>query len=427
MTLIGGGNKTWGTRAQIGATMDALKDVRGNNDGIHGNEGAPAGKVPDRLRDRFDRQPLAHTAQAALSVGVSTKDEIAALSSFVSDREAEWGKPVLDDGVRTKLKNPDLYAAQKAIALTRLGLTPDDVVDRFVTAKGSVDGHAIAPREIFTSEHRPKGPPSGVVVVVSPGFQETGRSFESQIAEMTKRGHTVVVMDHQWAGQSEGQAGGVDRGFGVARDVAAVAAHAAERAQALFGDQGRVALFGNSMGAGPGVLGALAMNDHGRIALEGPQMPKGLPAVLQAPYLGIAPSALNQTLEFAAKLPFLNKIRAPSAGVPDLTDDPTAEAKAAQGAAMEDVRAQLSTFETTKPDLATLVGRIESGQGPSGRIAIVHGEGDMLADFSASERVARALGDRATLTRLSTTNHVLQESPSELGAALTALDALLAD
>jgi alpha-beta hydrolase superfamily lysophospholipase len=423
MTTIGNKAQTWGTRSQIGATIDALKDVQGNKDGIHGNESKAKGSVPDA----FDRQPLAAKAKAALSVGFSVDDEIRTLKSFRASREAEWGKPVVSPDVESRLKNPDLYAAQKSISLARLGLTPDDVVDRFISAKGSVDGRAIAPREIFTSEYAPQGTPSGAVVVVSPGFQETGRSFESQIVEMTKRGHTVVVMDHQWAGQSDGSPGGVDSGFGVARDVAAVAAHAAARASALFGDAGRVVLFGNSMGAGPGVLGALTMNDQGRIKLDGAQMPKGLDAVLQAPFLGIASSPLNKTLEFASKLPLLNRIRAPSAGVPDLTNDRVAEAKGAQGAVLEDVRAQLSTFESTKGDLTTLKDMIASGQGPTGRIAIVHGERDTLADFSASEAAARALGERATFTRVDTSNHVMQESPTEMHLALSALDDIISE
>src|SRR5690606_25111283 len=156
-------------------------------------------------------------------------------------------------------------------------------------------------RDIFIQHWKPVGEPSGKVVVLSPGFQETGRNFYEQIDLLNRQGHAVVVMDHQWAGYSEGKAGGIDRGYGVARDVAAVAAYAAGLAKREYGADAEVVLMGNSMGAGPGVLGALTLNDAGKVKLDGPQMPKGLSAILQAPFLEATPSALNELLSATGK------------------------------------------------------------------------------------------------------------------------------
>src|SRR5690606_32433287 len=184
-------------------------------------------------------------------------------------------------------------------------------LEGYVRAAGSVDGQAIEPRDVFWQRWAPTAPASGKVVVISPGFQETGRNFLEQVQLLNAQGHEVVVMDHQWAGYSRGERGAIDRGYGVARDVAAVAAFAQTLVDAREGG-GEVVLFGNSMGAGPGVLGALALNDSGRRELEGPQMPKGLNAVLQAPFLSLKRSVVNRGLEALSGVPVLNEVALPS-------------------------------------------------------------------------------------------------------------------
>lgn len=131
------------------------------------------------------------------------------------------------------------------------------------------------------------------MIVLSPGFQETWRNFVDQIDALDAAGHDMVAMDDQRAGETDGQPGGLDRGFGVARDVAAVTARAAGIAKEKCGDGGQVLLYGNSMGAGPGVLGAVLMNDAGAVKLEGEPMPRGL-SVLQSPFLGATPSPSNR-------------------------------------------------------------------------------------------------------------------------------------
>lgn len=421
MTRIGGGRPDWGSRTQIGGTLKELQDLKGNRDGIWDNESKPAGTPGDA----FDRNPLGAAAQANLSVGLSTRDEIKELSAFVASVEKEWGQPVMDPQVQARLDGGELFAAQKAIALKRLGRDPSQVTDGFVHAAGSVGGRDIAPRELFFQKFAPIGDPSGKVVVVSPGFQETGRTFYEQIEAMNKAGHEVIVMDHQWAGQSDGSKGGIDSGFGVARDVAAMAAYAAKVAKETYGAEGEVVLFGNSMGAGPGVLGALALNDAGMVKLDGDPMPKGLKAVLQAPYLGATPSLLNDTLQHAARLPLLNRIKAPAAGLPDLTDDKVAEQKGAQGAVLEDVRAQLGAFEAVREDIETIRRLVQEQGLPTGALEIVHGKNDTLAHYEGSVMLDKALGDRAHLTTVNTSDHVLEQSPTQQGFALDALARLL--
>jgi alpha-beta hydrolase superfamily lysophospholipase len=412
----------WGGRAQVGAALQELHDVKGNRDGLWNNETRPRGTPTGFV----DQQPLLEKFKQFAGVGLSAADEIAQLKAFRSDAEKQWGQPVTTLDL-SRMNAGELFAAQKAMALTRMGRTPSDVTEGFVRAAGTVDGQQIPARDIFWQRFKPVGEPSGKVVVVSPGFQETGRNFLEQIEKLNRLGHDVVVLDQQWAGHSDGKAGGLDRGFGVTRDVAAVAAFASTEILKDYAHKpgAEVVLFGNSMGAGPGVLGALTMNDHGKIHLEGAQMPKGLRALVQAPFLGATPNATNKVLGLASHIPVLNKLAAPAAGLPVLTSDPVAAQKGAQGAVAEDVRAQLVALNSALPDLQTLRGMWAAGQLPTGSIAIVQAEGDTLADPARTKEFAALMGSRAHLKLIAGHNHVLEQSPSEQGFAVDALQALL--
>ena len=408
--------RAWGTRAQLGGTVQALKEALGDKDGVWNHD---AGAV-----DVLEKNPLVNKIERFFEVGLSVEDEMQVLARFVERYEQEHGLSSILTVDADRLNGGALFAAQKAIALTQLGRDPSTVSEGFVQAKGSVNGEAIAPRELFYQRFAPTAAPSGKLIVISPGFQETGRNFYEQIQKMNDAGHEVIVMDHQWAGQSDGSPGGLDRGFGVARDVAAMAAHA----QRIVDDSDtldEVVLFGNSMGAGPGVLGALTLNDAGKIALDGPAMPRGLKAVLQAPYLAPTPNPLNEVLGFASRLPFLNRLQAPSAGVPVLTTDDTGAHKGAQHAVLEDVRAQLQTMTAAADDLSVVRELIASGQGPQGQLAIVHGDDDPLADPAMSRWIDETLGDKAELRQINSDSHVLQENPGEQDVALDALERLL--
>jgi alpha-beta hydrolase superfamily lysophospholipase len=385
---------SWGSRSQIEATIKEL-------DGVSGK--AP----PSSIWDFLSRNPLTSKVADFFEPGLSTSDETKKLSDFVASKEKEWGAPVSDLPAGA-IKNQDLFEAQKAIALARYGRSPADVTEGFVDARGSVDGQPIAARKIFWQRWKPIGKPSGRLVVISPGFQETGRNFYQQIQLLNKEGDDVIVMDQQWAGYSEGTPGALDRGFGVARDVAAVAAFAHEAAPSE-----KLVLFGNSMGAGPGVLGAATLNDHGKIQLDGPAMPTGVPIVLQAPYLKTTDSLLNDGLEGMAHVPFVNGLELPSMGLPVLTHDKTAAATAANEAVAEDVRAESKTLLSANADIATITGMIKNGQGPTGPVYVLAEKGDPLADPSASEAVVRELGSKAKMDLLDGDDHVLEESPSE--------------
>lgn len=412
----------WGNRSQLNAMVNELADLQGNRDGIWNNETEEAGSHGNF----FDRQPIVSKLRNLIGTGISTDDEISMLREYRTDMEARWHRPVsqLDPG---KLSDADLFLTQKAMVLDRLGRSPDDVTEGFVQAAGSVDGHNIEPREVFWQRYKPVGEPSGKVVVLSPGFQETGRNFYEQIDKMNRLGHDVVVMDHQWGGQTEGSAGGLDRGFGVARDVAAVAAFAQGVVDAEYGEKSgsEVVLFGNSMGAGPGVLGAMMLNDNDRIQLEGAQMPKGVKAVLQAPFLRATDNITNDVLNLASKLPFLNRIKAPSAGVPVLNHDPVGTEKGTQWAVMEDTRAQLRTMSAATPDLETLEDYMDAGMKPQGELFIVHGNQDPLADAEASQELKDRWGNQVNLQLIDSKNHVLEQNPGEQDHAIQGLQSLL--
>jgi|CXWL01.1.fsa_nt_gi alpha-beta hydrolase superfamily lysophospholipase len=410
-------------RAQIGELAKALDDALGNADGIPSNEQGRAGWVP---RSVTLTQPLLHRLLASAELGLSAVDEANRLVERVKLLEAEcWGGAVSTLPAAT-ISDGEAFRIEKAAALLRFDRAPSEVTEGFVTASGKVNGQHIAPREVFWQRWAAKAPASGKVVVVSPGFQETGRNFYEQIAMLNRAHHEVIVMDHQWAGYTKGgEAGGLDRGFGVARDVAAVAAFAQKWADGEFKDKPHeVVLMGNSMGAGPGVLSASVLNDAGKLQLDGEQMPKGLKMILQAPFLEMTPGLLNQGLAMMSHAPFhLNEVAMPSMGIPKLTTERGAQAKLASHLVKEDIRAQPRAMTAADADLAVVKELIASDGGPKGRLYVIHGVKDPLAHCKASEDLVHGLGyKRAHILRLEMTDsHVLEESRADNAHILEAL------
>ncbi len=422
---IGTSAKDWGSHSQIGATYEDLLDVKGNKDGIWENEKDSFGTVKG-IGTTLPLKPLFEKSDQALKAEFSFTNVIKELDNFRSQQEAAWGQPVTNLNLQ-QLKAGQLFAVQKAISLTRLGKTPGDVTEGFVSARGNVNGITIKPRDIFWQRFKPQNSANGKIVVVSPGFQETGRNFYEQISKLNNQGYDVIAMDHQWAGQTRGgEPGGLDRGFGVARDVAAVAAFAAEVLKKEYGriSGSEVILFGNSMGAGPGVLAAIVLNDNNKINLSGNQMPVGLKAVLQAPFLATSSSILNSAITLFSKVPFARSLQTYSSGLPILTHDKVAAQKGTQVLLMEDIRAQLATMSGANQDINFVLDMIKSGQIPKGNITIVHGNKDPLAEPAKSTWLAKQLGNQVSLNMLNSNNHVLEQSPSEQTFAVTALNRL---
>lgn len=414
----------WGARAALGGTFQALEDLRGNRDGLWGNED----KVAGTTGGLFATQPFLLRQKSVAQVGLRTADEVRELQAFRAEVEKTWGTPTVASDVLAKLKNPELYAAQKAITLSRLERHPNEVTEHFVRAAGSIDGKAIEARDVFTQLWEAKGVPSGRVVVLSPGFQETWRNFVDVIQDLNAAGHDVLVMEHQWASEAKnsGKAGGLDRGFGAARDVAAVTAYAAELAKERHGVNGAVILAGNSMGGGPGAFGAAIANAADLIELEGPPMPKGIGLALFDPFLGATPNKTNELLALASRVPIANDLAVPTPGVPDLTDDPVAEQLGAQDAVMGDVRARLSTMTKALPDIERMMLLAEQFGYRLGPTKIVHASGDPLADPAKAERLAELLGDQTELRWVDSEDHVLQQSPTQRANLVQAVNDLAA-
>ncbi len=398
------------TRSQIGGTVSELKDLLGNRDGIWGNEQRRAGTTGDG----FDTNPLALRVRAALSTGVSAADELKLLRDFVQEREAAWGRPVMDPGVQSQLNGGELFAAQKAIALTRYGRDPADVTERFVQASGRVNGKDVEAARVFTQHFKPSAAPSGDVVVMSPGFLESGRAFLEEVDRLNKAGAYVVVMDHQWAGQTEGKKGGIASGESIALHVAAVVEDAARVGKELYGDDAHLAVVGESMGAGPGVLGAALMARAGRLQVDGSGgqsvLAGDVDLFLQAPYLSATPGVVNALLGHAAKIPFLNQLAAPGTGLPDFVEDPKGEHLVAQAMVLEDVRGRTQAFGASDSFVEAMQALLSSGVKPGGKVMVAHDEQDPLADFRKSAALVKDLGAGAALIRLEGGDHGLSAS-----------------
>ncbi|MFZ5471435.1 MAG: alpha/beta hydrolase [Myxococcota bacterium] len=391
----------------------------GNKDGLPRNEAARAGTVKGSA---FDRNPLANKLRSALEPGWSTADEEQRLDGFISAQEKIWGRPVTDLASGS-VSQFDRLRAEKAVALVRFGRTPADVSEGLIEAKGKVDGQPIEARQVFWQRWKPIGPFSGKVVVLSPGFLQTGRNFYEQIQLLNRAGHEVVVMDHQWAGHGSGKKGGIDRGFGIARDVAAVTAFAQQVADREHAEKPHeLVLLGTSMGGGAGALGAIALNDAGKIELEGSQMPKGLSAVLQAPYFSRTRNLVNDVLAGVGRLPVAKDIPLPAMGLPILTGDQTTAAKLAEHAVIDDITGRAQAFHASDADLASIRALLEQGKKPQGRFFFIHAENDTLADVESSRAVAGLFNERAHFRTLPSANHVFEETAREQELVLEGIE-----
>lgn len=425
MRTIGGGadGAAWGSRAQLAGTVRELEDALGNRDGLWNDEAGPAGA----LGDAFDKNPLAQKLGRFLGAGLSTADEVEVLSTFVSAFEQEHG--AVSSLQQGDLDGAALFHAQKAIALVRYGRSPADVTEGFVSAKGTVCGEPIADRELFVQRWRPTAEPTGKVIVLAPGFQETGRNFYEQIDKLNRQGHDVLVLDQQWGGHSSGGSpGGLDRGFGVARDVAAVMAEAQDIVQSDYGKVpgSEVVPVGNSMGAGAGVFSALVLMQDNEIKLSSGELPRVRHAALQAPFLRATDNLTNDALALASKLPFVNRLQVPSSGVPVLNTDDVGAQKGAQQAVLDDVRAQLRTMSAATEDLEHVLERFEE-RGLDLDLYVVHGDDDPLADPAMSRAIEARMAGRAVVDVIDSDNHVLEQNPGEQDHLVGGIARLLRD
>ena len=415
------------SRPELYALTQAARDlpeVGGNGNGLFDEAHGPT----------FGRVPLLLDLESRFRVGLSGDDERKFLGQVLAQKQAEWGGVPVTTLTPEALPHFEAFVARKTLDLAKLGRTPAEVTEAFVPAAGAVDGQVVAPRDVFTQRFAPREgvPASGKVIVISPGFQETGRNFLEQIDQLNRQGHTVVTLDHQWAGHSLGsELGTLDRLYGAARDVAAVA----RAAQASLATDPRLAsvapgsrevvVYGNSMG-GAAALAAATLLDHDRLVLDGDAAPKGLRLALQSPFLGAAKNAGTLTATALAKLPLLNKVALRGVNVPPLTFDGPTAAKTAEEALLERITARPEAMVRANADLADLRAGIGAGQRPRGQVVIVHGTHDRLADFAGSQWLAAQLGPRAELTALDTKNHVLEQSTAEQGAIIQALGRLFA-
>lgn len=379
-----------------------------------------------------NRQPLVNRAGAYLN-GLRGGEARRTILGYVHESERA-------NGALTNLHPNDpgvdahrygLFVAEKAITLQSFHRTPAQITEQYVDARGSVDGQEIAPRRIFVQTWRavdePKialgdggggklvlaAKPTGKVYVISPGFLETGRNFYAEADALSRAGNDVIVMDHQWAGfSSGGKPGAVDRGFGVARDVAAVAAYADTWAAEHHPNEPKreVVLVGHSMGAGPGVYGAITMNDAGRIKLDnGARMPTGLSGILLAPYFHASPSRMNDFSAKLGKIPGVRNAPLPEYEHAHLQGDTLAQAKRTDQSTLADARQRPSALEAAYPDLERITAATSAAG--KGRFYFIQSEKDTLADPTHVRDLVSRLGDRATLQTLPGSDHALTGSP----------------
>jgi pimeloyl-ACP methyl ester carboxylesterase len=119
-------------------------------------------------------------------------------------------------------------------------------------------------------------------------------------------------------------------------------------------------------------------------------------------------------------VPLLNKIRVPSPGIPVLTHDPVAARKFAHHVAEEGIVVRAQAMRAATADLEVILERA-SRERPAGKVFILHGDQDPLANPAAAKKLADTLGDRARLLMIESNNHILEEGPTEQRYFLEAL------
>jgi hypothetical protein len=392
---------------------------------------------------RLLRQPLVYRMVASVRGG-SKQRKLQQIDETLINIERLARVPITRLTGAELRANLTLFRSEKARLIAAYDHDPNDITEGFIEVDVShVYGHEISGRRIFYQRFRPRGRASGKVFVVSPGFQETGRNFYDQIDELCKLGHEVIAMDHTWAGYTtdlDGRRnpGGFERGFAVARDVAAVAAFAKHLADNLYGAGDNLVLMGNSMGAGPGVLGAILLSNAGQMNIRlrgyaegfflgGLEAPRSVHGLLQSPFLRATPSVTNRTIAILARVPVLKRLRFPAVGVPPLTRDAQAQTAFAGHAARENVRVQFASMVAAEKDLQHILELARAGTTGS-RFVIVHGDKDTLADAKATRELFdafRANGTSVEISSINTSDHILEEHSTHKKAFLGMLETLV--
>jgi pimeloyl-ACP methyl ester carboxylesterase len=399
------GTPGWGARSQVG---QMVREVDSRN-------AAP------RRASLLRTQPLIQKLAAFLRPGLSVKNDVAKLNRFVKETEERFGEPI------SQLEHPAMVdgqrmRAEKALALLRFNRRPSEVTETFVRTSAQVKGAPLADRDLFVQRWRPIGKPSGKVFVIAPGFLETGRNYYEQAQLLNQQGHEVVIMDQQWAGYSADAVkgvvkGGIDRGFGIARDVAEAAAYGNEILEREYGNAPgkQLVLVGTSMGGGPGVLGALKLYDAGRIDLgPGRSIPENRGWILQDAFLGRTKSVINNTLNFLGRIPGLKNLPLYAMGVPLLNSHASVNAKIAWHAVSEDVRGRPQAFRAALADILEILGMIKDSGAPKGRGYIIHSQRDYLANPNIILDAYSHMKDAPVeLDLLPGRDHVVEETPGE--------------
>lgn len=394
----------YGKRSQVGQLARALDS----------KDRAARGKAAPKPTF-VSRQPFLQKVAAFLRPGLSTRDDVRRIEHFIAESEARFGDPI-SELVHPALVDGRRMRAEKVLALLEFGRTPADVTETFIRTTSTVKGaEELAPRDLFVQRWKPIGKPSGKVFVLSPGFLETGRNYYEQAQLLNAEGHDVVILDQQWAGytadaQHGVKKGGIDRGFGIARDVAEAAAYGNELLEREYGTHPnkQLVLVGTSMGGG---LGALALHDAGRIAMKG-SIPKNRGYILKGAFLGRSRSLVNDSLDLAGRIPGVNHLALPALGVPLLNDDPATNVKIAAHAVEEDVRGKPKALRAALADIAEIRAMV-AAHPPSGRGFAIHAAEDHLANPKLLVDTVRSMNGAVKLDLMPGHDHVMEETAGE--------------
>ncbi len=241
---------------------------------------------------------------------------------------------------------------------------------------------------------------TGKVVVLAPDFPEQAYTLKDLTHALVSLGHDVITVDQTWAGAKHGHQH-IDSGYGLARDIAAVAV----LAQGIKGrdyrekSEAEVILVGHGIAASAGVLGALVLGASGKINLDGRNMAAGSRGILVSPTFSLHHGFAHRLFD---GLGVLNS--------PWRSGSPTGDG--------EDFGRMPKAFERIRSDLLEMLSLIDE-QGMAEQlgsiekpIEFIHAQHDPVADFSHSQSVATSLGTAAHFRAVHSHRHALLKMPA---------------
>ncbi len=312
--------------------------------------------------------------------------------AFALDKLAE----LVGNARRTGAATIELSSIREGVHRATLGV--DSGALKRLGIDIALEDAIVPPRKIFYRTLSPLAKPSGKVVILPPGYSETGSNMLKQAEELRKDGHFVVCPDMKFDGFGETTSGRFESLVHVARDIAEIARAEGGRVlrEELAGHpEAEIILSGNSTTGGGSILAAQLLKAGAfRGELEDPPLGRVRVAVA-SPYL--APSERFQA-QLVSKLAHARPLRLvtsaplpPGSPLLPMHHDPATNQEMAQVSRTEGHHSAIGAFADFDTGLALSRALAEKGFYPAAVTAHIDAR-DKVASAPALREFIEAAG-----------------------------------